>query len=88
MLTYFMCEQCKGGKSIPGGLTIEGWSEIMKQMKTQFGTDFKKDKLKNHFKSFKTWYSVMKTLVNLSGFGWDEDKKMVTAENGVWDDYI
>ncbi|RWR90989.1 L10-interacting MYB domain-containing protein [Cinnamomum micranthum f. kanehirae] len=76
MLIYFMREQCKEGKSIPGGFTTEGWSEITKQMKTQFSTDFNKDKLKNHFKSFKKWYSVMKTLLNWSGFGWDVDTKM------------
>ena len=26
--------------------------------------------------------------LNLSGFRWDEDKMMVTAEDRVWDDYI
>lgn len=83
---YFMCEQGKQGKSIPGGFTTEGWNEITKQMKKQFGNDFDKSKLKNRFKSYKKWYSGMKTLLNLSGFGWDEDKKMVTAETAVWDD--
>ncbi|RWR83784.1 putative nuclease HARBI1 [Cinnamomum micranthum f. kanehirae] len=30
----------------------------------------------------------MKAMLNLSGFGWDEERKKVTAEAGVWDDYI
>lgn len=44
-------------------------------MKVHFGTDFNKDKLKNHFKIFKNWYPAMKVLHNMSGFGWDGDKK-------------
>ena len=27
-------------------------------------------------------------MLNLSGFGWDEERKKVTAEEGVWDDYL
>ena len=30
----------------------------------------------------------MKVMLNLSGFGRDEERKKVTAEAGVWDDYI
>ena len=30
----------------------------------------------------------MKAMLYLSGFGWDEERKKVTAEDGVWDNYI
>lgn len=88
ILIHFMREQCKDKKSIPGGFNAEGWNTMTKQMKKQFGTDFTKDKLKNRFKTFKKWYKGMKTILNSNGFGWDEDKKMITAEMKVWDDYI
>lgn len=88
MLIHFMREMCKQGKSIPGGFTAEGWNEITKEMKMLFGPDFHKDKLKNRCKTFKKWYREMKAMISLSGFSWDEEKKMVTAESGVWDDYI
>ncbi|RWR76297.1 L10-interacting MYB domain-containing protein [Cinnamomum micranthum f. kanehirae] len=57
-------------------------------MQTKFGPEFNKDKLKNKLKSCKKWYSAMKAMLNLSGFGWDEERKKDTAEAGVWDDYI
>eukprot|EP00268_Persea_americana_P009977 TRINITY_DN1400_c2_g1_i1.p2 TRINITY_DN1400_c2_g1~~TRINITY_DN1400_c2_g1_i1.p2 ORF type:complete len:124 (+),score=13.76 TRINITY_DN1400_c2_g1_i1:1748-2119(+) len=57
-------------------------------MLTIHGPEFSKDKMKNKFKSYKKWYSAMKSMLNLSGFGWDEKRKKVTAEEGVWDDYI
>jgi hypothetical protein len=37
---------------------------------------------------FKKEYKIVKTLQSLSGFGWDDLKKMVTAEPQVWDSYL
>ncbi|RWR90957.1 L10-interacting MYB domain-containing-like protein isoform X1 [Cinnamomum micranthum f. kanehirae] len=88
VLLLIMLDMRKEGKFIPGGFTSEGWGLITKQMVTVHGPDFSKDKLKNRFKSYKKWYSAMKSMLNLSGFGWDEERKKVTAEEGVWDDYI
>ena len=53
-----------------------------------YGASFSKDKLKNRFKTLEKAYSVMKTLLNLSGFGWCKTRKMVTTEGPVWDDYL
>ncbi|RWR86388.1 L10-interacting MYB domain-containing protein [Cinnamomum micranthum f. kanehirae] len=83
-LLHIMLEIRKEGKVIPGGFTSEGWGLITKEMQTKFGSDFSKDKLK----SYKKWYSVMNAMLNLSGFGWYEERKKVTAEAVVWDDYI
>ncbi|KAF8219971.1 hypothetical protein L208DRAFT_1214442, partial [Tricholoma matsutake] len=33
-------------------------------------------------------YKIVKTLRSLLGFGWDDSKKMVTAEPQVWDAYL
>ena len=65
----------KEGKYIPGGFTSEGWGLITKQMHTEHGPEFSKDKLKNRFKSYKKWYSPMKSMLNLRGFGWGWRKK-------------
>ena len=78
----------KERKFIPGGFTPKGWGLITKQMITIHRPEFSKDKLKNRFRSYKKWYSAMKSMLNLSGFGWDEERKKVTAKEGVCDDYI
>ena len=31
---------------------------------------------------------MVKKLRDLSGFGWDEERKVVTAADDVWDKYI
>ncbi|XXG62854.1 hypothetical protein AAC387_Pa05g1154 [Persea americana] len=87
-LLHIMLEMRKEGKVLPRGFTSKGWALITKEMQTKFEPEFNKDKLKNRLKSYKKWYSAMKVMLNLSGFGWYEERKKVTAEAGVWDDYI
>ena len=88
VLLLIKLDMRKERKFIPGGFMSEGWGLITKQMQTIHGPEFSKDKLKNKFKSYKKRYSAMKCMLNLSGFGWDEERKKVTVEEGVWDDYI
>ena len=57
-------------------------------MMEKFGDDYDKGKIRNRLRTLKTCYKHIKTLIGLSGFGWDEERKKVTAEAGVWDDYI
>ena len=83
VLLHIILEMRKEGKVITRRFTSEGWALITKEMQTKLGPQFSKDKLKNRMKSFKKWYSAMKAMLYLSGFGWDEERKKVTAEDGV-----
>ncbi|ERN10989.1 hypothetical protein AMTR_s00160p00067760 [Amborella trichopoda] len=38
-------------------------------------------RLKNKYKFFKTMYNNIKKLMNVSGFGWDARRRIVTAES-------
>ncbi|XXG79650.1 hypothetical protein AAC387_Pa09g0677 [Persea americana] len=57
-------------------------------MKTQYGDFFSKDKLKNRFKTLKKTYADLKAMLDLSGFGWDDARKMVIVEPQVWKEYV
>lgn len=87
-LIQLMVEQCKEGGGIKGGFTREGWNLLTKEMKTRHGAFFSKDKLKNKFKTLKKTYGDLKVMLDLSGFGWDDTRKMVTAEQEVWKEYV
>ncbi|RWR92102.1 Myb/SANT-like domain-containing protein [Cinnamomum micranthum f. kanehirae] len=87
-LIQLMLDQCKDGRNIKGGFTCEGWNLLTKEMKTQYGDFFSKDKLKNRFKTLKKTYGDLKAMLDLSGFGWDDTRKMVTAEPQVWKEYV
>ncbi|KAK0523377.1 hypothetical protein OC842_006162, partial [Tilletia horrida] len=44
--------------------------------------------VKSHFRNLKTMFNEVHDLVNMSGFGWDQEKKCVTASEEVWDELL
>jgi hypothetical protein len=46
------------------------------------------DVLKNRFKTLRRQHNVIKNLLELDGFTWDDARQMVTADDYVWQDYI
>ncbi|KAG6913844.1 hypothetical protein DXG01_003961, partial [Tephrocybe rancida] len=51
------------------------------------GFKFTATQVKTQWGRFKEEYKIVKELKSLSSFGWDEDKKVVTAEKDVWERY-
>lgn len=47
-----------------------------------------KDHIKNRLKTWKKQYDILKELLGKSGFEWDENRKMVIADDSVWNEYI
>ncbi|KAF6137670.1 hypothetical protein GIB67_023604 [Kingdonia uniflora] len=47
-----------------------------------------KEVLKNRHKKLRNIYTILKTLLDQSGFGWDDEKHMVTVDSYVWDEYL
>ncbi|RWR93327.1 L10-interacting MYB domain-containing-like protein isoform X1 [Cinnamomum micranthum f. kanehirae] len=56
-------------------------------MTEKFGDDYNKGKIRNGLRTLKTQYKQIKTLIGLSGFGWDDKEKKVIAEDQVHPDY-
>ncbi|KAK0519251.1 hypothetical protein OC842_007512 [Tilletia horrida] len=46
------------------------------------------EQVKTHFRSMKKMWTEVHDLINMSGFGWDEAQKRVTASEDVWDDLL
>lgn len=57
-------------------------------MKNKFGDAYDRSKIRNRLRTLKGHYYHIKTLVELSGFGWDDITKSVTANEEVWNDFI
>ncbi|KAF6150196.1 hypothetical protein GIB67_023151, partial [Kingdonia uniflora] len=47
-----------------------------------------KEVLKNRHKKLRNIYTILKALLNQSGFGWDDEKHMVIADSYVRDEYL
>ncbi|KAF8463814.1 hypothetical protein DFH94DRAFT_686677 [Russula ochroleuca] len=52
------------------------------------GAPKKEKSCSDRWSTLKSHFLVIQTLRGLSGFGWDEDQKMVTATDDVWTAYI
>ncbi|KZV60828.1 hypothetical protein PENSPDRAFT_539760, partial [Peniophora sp. CONT] len=51
---------------------------------TEAGYRFDVSQVKSRWNRFKKAHGIVKHLRSLSGFGWDDTKKIVTAEPDVW----
>ncbi|KAF6136378.1 hypothetical protein GIB67_028068 [Kingdonia uniflora] len=61
-------------------------TKIMNEKYENMSAD--KEVLKNRHKKLGNIYTILKALLDQSGFRWDDEKQMVTAETYVWDDYL
>ncbi|POW15488.1 hypothetical protein PSTT_02126 [Puccinia striiformis] len=71
-----------------GNLKGEGWSQVAKEMKAEFGIEFQIEHLKNQKNDLRKIFINTEFLRNQSGFGWDDSTKMITADSDTWDELI
>ncbi|XP_031475547.1 uncharacterized protein At2g29880-like [Nymphaea colorata] len=88
-LVQLLVEQSR----IPGmksgvGLKPKPYTAVEKGMMDRFGPEFTKDKIKNKLKYSKPNLTVMKELLNTSGFGYDPINKCIEVDPQVWNDYV
>ncbi|XP_020103067.1 uncharacterized protein At2g29880-like isoform X2 [Ananas comosus] len=71
------------------GWNKEGWRSIHKAMITKFShSNYTLEQVKDQEQQLKKQFKAVKNLVEMSGFGWDGDKKMVSAPSEVWEPLI
>ncbi|KAG7091547.1 hypothetical protein E1B28_010576 [Marasmius oreades] len=81
-----LIEKKSKGKQSDGGWKSTVWIFVSERVADEEGEGEKTpSKCQNHFKNLKDAYADNKRLQNMSGFGWDDEKKMVTAGDSQWD---
>ncbi|KAK8282822.1 hypothetical protein V6Z11_D08G050100 [Gossypium hirsutum] len=83
-----MLEQLQNGNQIDGVFCKEAWTEMIASFNAKFGFNYDVDILKNRYKTLRRQYNVIKNLLQLDGFTWDDDRQMVIADDSVWQGYI
>lgn len=83
-----MLEQVRKGTRIDGVFRKQAWMEMIALFNAKFGFSYDMDVLKNRYKTLRRQYNVIKNLLDLDGFVWDDTRQMVTADDYVWQDYI
>jgi hypothetical protein len=46
-----------------------------------------KDNIISRSKTFDKHYVIVNNMLSQSGFGWDDDKNMISVEDDVWNNY-
>lgn len=83
-----MLEQVQKGNRIDGVFRKEAWIEMIGSFNAKFGFNYDIEILKNRYKTLRRQYNVIKNLLELNGFVWDDARQMVTADDYVWQDYV
>lgn len=73
----------RGGKAIKN-LNAACWEEAVSTVKEKTGMEPSKDNARNKYKNWRTRFREVKQLLSMSGFGWDDTIKMVTAPDDMW----
>ncbi|XP_011628971.1 uncharacterized protein LOC18424326 [Amborella trichopoda] len=69
-----------------GGL--EKWKRMVDAMTNKYGSRNSESRLKRKHKFFRIMYFDIKKLVNVSGFGLDNSRRIATADVAVWNDFL
>lgn len=99
-----LLDQAKQGKRADSGFKKEAWVAVEKELQNKTKLAFTKQQIKsrialvnarvsimiaaNNVFQLKSSYRVFKALKDNSGFGWDDAKKIPTAPDEVWDEYL
>ncbi|KAJ4952140.1 hypothetical protein NE237_028972 [Protea cynaroides] len=92
MNRYFidiMLEQVRRGYKIRNTFHRKAWEDMVASFNRKFvGLQVDKEILRNRSKKLRLQHNALKTLLDQNGFHWDETRKMVTADDRVWNEYL
>ncbi|KAL8527287.1 hypothetical protein ACS0TY_005240 [Phlomoides rotata] len=85
---HLMLDQVNKGNHIDGVLRKQSWREMISLFNDKFGFNYTVDILKNRYKTLRRQHNVIRNLLELDGFAWDDARQMVFADDHVWQNYI
>ncbi|XP_058111696.1 uncharacterized protein At2g29880-like [Magnolia sinica] len=70
------------------GFKKEMYKIVVESVRRALGISVMEKHVSNRLRTLKRLYFEVRDTLNASWFGWDDDKKLVTTSDDVWDDYI
>ncbi|KAK7304875.1 hypothetical protein VNO77_42768 [Canavalia gladiata] len=87
-LTEVLAEEVKKGNKVDNILKPAAFTGALKTLNEKYGMYVTKAHIKNRLKTWRKQFGVLKELLAHKEFMWNDTKKMVVADNSVWNDYI
>jgi hypothetical protein len=83
-----LLKQAQDGKRADSGFKKEAWDSVLKEFQEVYTGPYPipLQKVKQKEQAFKALYKDWKFLRDQSGFGWDEETRMITASDQAWND--
>ncbi|KAJ7160565.1 hypothetical protein C8R43DRAFT_835287, partial [Mycena crocata] len=87
ILVHVLGDEKKLGRQAESGWASESYTKVAIALKL-VGVVRDNRQIKSCWTRIKGLYKIFKSILLLSGFGWDVDNHCVTAEDEVWDAYL
>ena len=87
MLAVLAEEALKGNKP-SSTFKPESLARVVQAMKDTFNLDCTADHVLSHLKTVKNNWKIICTLKEKSGFGWNEELKMITVDQAVFNEEV
>ncbi|KAK9164523.1 hypothetical protein Syun_005425 [Stephania yunnanensis] len=88
ILADLMVEQALIGNKQKKSFSKKAWRYMLEEFHRKTGLKWDKDQLKNRYGVLRRHYTIVKSLLEREDFTWDESRRMVVANDQVWDEYI
>ncbi|XP_058075756.1 uncharacterized protein LOC131224237 [Magnolia sinica] len=83
-----LVEEVSLGKKSDNAFREASMNKVAKIVMETFSVQVDKEKCRNRLRTLKKKYNLAKLALSKSGFGWDEERKCVTTELDIWDEFI
>uniref|UniRef100_A0ACD6AJH6 Uncharacterized protein n=1 Tax=Avena sativa TaxID=4498 RepID=A0ACD6AJH6_AVESA len=85
MLDVFVEYYSKGDRAQNGW---KPYTAAVKKVREKCQIELTKENIISRSKTFDKHYAIVNKMLSQSGFGWDDEKNMVTVEDDVWNTYV
>ncbi|CAK4898342.1 unnamed protein product [Aphanomyces euteiches] len=76
------------GKRSNSGFKKEAWPAALKKLNMKTNCSFTMPQLKSHNATMREHYSIISTMSDASGMGWESERCMVVCLDTTWDAYL